>query len=152
MPEDLREQIYTEAEQNARRKQTANTAHPAGVPPIQITNVLPGHIPAQVDKSPKAEASPVELDGLRDQRLQDYCDWQQSQVRSSSWKAEFQKATDYLVSNCIDLELLYDEDQDPHTLAKEARVKIGIARRYYRDIKSFAKRRRLTRADTEEGG
>ncbi len=33
--------------------------------------------------------------------------------------------------------------QDPKSLAEEAKVPLGIARRYYRDIKSFAKRRKL---------
>ena len=152
MPEDLREQIYREAEQNERRKQPHNTAPSSSVLPIQITNVLPGHTSAQAATMPKAEVSPVEFRGFRDERLKDYGNWLQSTIRDPSWKAGFQKATDCLVRKCIDLQLLFEEkDPDPRWLADEAGVEIDIAKRFYRDIKHFHKRCKLDHADAQQG-
>lgn len=152
MPEDLREQIYKEAEQSEHRKQTRNVAPSSGMLPIQITNVLPGHTSAQATTTPKAEVSPVEFHGFRDERLKDYGNWLQSTIRDPSWKAGFQKATDFLVRKCIDLQLLFEEeDPDPQWLADEAGVEIGIARRFYRDIKHFHKRCKLDHVDAQQG-
>lgn len=149
IPETLREQIYREVEQSERHKQTQNTIPTSGILPIHITNVLPNHASMHPETASKAEASPVEFFGLRDEDLQDYCDWQQTQVRKPSLKAAYQKLTDFVVDSGLDLELLHD-DQDPQSLANEAGVPIGIARRYYRDIKRFAKhgakRRKLDHA------
>merc|ERR1712098_615834 len=131
-------------------KQTHNTAPPSSMLPIQITNVLPGHSSAQ-ETVPKAEVSPVEFHGFRDERLKDYGNWLQSTIRDPSWKAGFQKATDFLVRKCIDLQLLFEEeDPDPQWLADEAGVEIGIAKRFYRDIKRFHKRCKLDQADHQQ--
>ena len=134
MPEDLRQPIYKEEEQSEQRKQANNTVPSSGILPIQITNVLPSHASVGAETAPKTEVSPVEISGFRDESVQDYCDWQQSQVRKPSLKAEFQKATDFVVERGLDLELLH-EDQNPQFLIEEGGVPVGIARRYYRDIK-----------------
>lgn len=114
MPEDLREQIYREAEQSERRKQIHSTAPSSSVLPIQITNVLPAHTAAQAATVTKAEMSPVSFHGFRDERLKDYGSWLQSTIKDSSWRAGFQKATDFLVHKCINLQLLFkEENPDP---------------------------------------
>ena len=154
MPDDVRDQIYEEERQRERRRQTLNTAPSSGILPIQITKVLPSHnsvqAQAETETASKTTMSPVKISGLRDEGVQDYCDWQQSQVRKPSWKAAFQKATDFVVDRCLDLELLH-EDQNPQLLVEEGGVPEGIAQRFYRDIKPFAKRRKLDQhADTTQ--
>lgn len=99
--------------------------------PIQITNVLPGPTSAEAETVQRAEVGLVEFHGARDESLQDYCNWQQSQVQNPEWKAGFQKTTDFLVGRCTDLELLFEEEQNPEPLVNEAGIQIGIARRHY---------------------
>ncbi|KAK5444222.1 hypothetical protein LTS15_010575 [Exophiala xenobiotica] len=91
MPEDLREQIYKEEEQNERRKQTQNASSSSGMLPIQITNVLPSPASIQAETAPKTKMNPIEISGLRDESVQDYCDWQQTQVRKPSLKGLFKR-------------------------------------------------------------
>jgi len=142
VPEDLRQQIYKEERQSEEHKQTNKTASSPRILPIQITNVLPSQTSGQVEPVSKAEVSPVEFSGLRDENVQKYCEWQQSKVKNPALKAAFQKATDFVVEKGLDLELLH-EDQNPQFLIEEGGVPLGVARRYYRDIKPFAKRRKL---------
>ena len=43
LPEDIREQLYAEAQQSLERRQKATNTSTANLPPINITNVLPAH-------------------------------------------------------------------------------------------------------------
>jgi len=56
-----------------------------------------------VDPVLKAEVSPVEFSGLRDNNVQQYCEWQQPEVKNSSLKAAVQKATDFVIEKGLDL-------------------------------------------------
>ncbi|KAK5263188.1 hypothetical protein LTR96_011388 [Exophiala xenobiotica] len=107
MPSSVRDQIYKEEEQSERRKQTQNAGSSSGMLPIQITNVLPSHAAVQAETTSKINMSPIEISGLRVESVQDYCDWQQTQVSKPSLKAAFQKATDFVVDKGLDLELLH---------------------------------------------
>jgi hypothetical protein len=89
MPEELRQQIYKEERQIEDRKQTKNLSPSSGMQPIQITNILPSRDSGHVDPVSKAEVSPVEFSGLRDDNVQQYCEWQQSKVKNPSLKAAF---------------------------------------------------------------
>jgi hypothetical protein len=142
MPKELRQQIYKEERQSEDHKQTKNLGPSSGMQPIQITNILPSRDSGHVDPVLKAEVSPVEFSGLRDDNVQQYCEWQQSKVKNPSLKAAFQKATDFVIEKGLDLELLH-EDQNPQFLIEEGGIPLGVARRYYRDIKPFAKRRKV---------
>lgn len=142
MPEDLRQQIYKKEEQSERRKQTNNTILFFEMLSIQIINVLSSNESVQAKAALKSEMSSVEVSDLRDENVKNYFDWQQSQVRKPSLKTAFQKVTDFVIDRGLDLELLH-EDQNPQFLVEEAEIPIDIARRYYQDIKSFAKHRKL---------
>jgi hypothetical protein len=43
VPQDIREQLYAEAQQSLERRQKATSTSTANFPPINITNVLPAH-------------------------------------------------------------------------------------------------------------
>jgi hypothetical protein len=59
----------------------------------------------------------IHISGLRDVAVQDYCEYQQAQVRDESLKAEFQTAANLVLAEELDLEQLH-EDQDPEFLIK----------------------------------
>ena len=137
IPEDLRQQIYREEESTQSKQLTTASSN---VPSIQITNVLPSHASPEPEKERRPEGKHLLIPGLRDVAVQDYCEWQQSQVRDESLKAEFQNAGNVVVAEGYDLEQI-NEDQDPEFLIKQG-VKRGIARRFVNDIENWAKRRK----------
>jgi hypothetical protein len=102
VPEDIREQIYAEDQQRLERHQKLTNIPISNLPPINITNVLPG-LSHQVymTNSPMADhasepppTTPLAVPGFRDAAIKEYCDWQQSKVVDLAWKAGFQKAYD----------------------------------------------------------
>ena len=66
-----------------------------------------------------------------------YSDWQCSQVSHKLLKMEYQKACNVTLAEGLDLELVY-EDQNAEFYIKKG-VKSGVARRFVRDIKTWAK-------------
>jgi len=119
MPEDLWQHVYREEEQSSKHKKANHTAHQSGLHPIQITNVLPGQASVQSETVPKAEVCPLDLIGLGDENVQDYCNCQQSQIGKPSWKAQFQKATDFVLEKCLNLELLHGDQIHSFLLTKQ---------------------------------
>ena len=47
--------------------------------------------------------------GQRDIAVQEYCDWQKSQVCNQTLQAEFQKASDVALTHGFDLEQIYED-------------------------------------------
>ena len=100
VPEDIREQIYAEDQQRLERHQKLTNIPTSNLPPINITNVLPGSShQAYMTNSSMADhvpepppATPLVVPGFRDAAIKEYCDWQQSKVVDLAWKAGFQKA------------------------------------------------------------
>jgi hypothetical protein len=141
VPEDIRQQIYAEDQQRNERHQKATNNPSSNLPPINITNVLPGSShQAFMSTSPMADQAlepppitPLTVPGLRDTAVKEYCDWQQSQVGDLEWKAGFQKAYDVAMKHGLDLQQIY-EDQDPSFFTSNG-VMMGIARRFVSDIK-----------------
>jgi hypothetical protein len=114
VPEDIRQQLYAEEQQRFDRKQTSTAMSPLSMPPINITNVLPGYseptpLPASQPGTASSMqpphsmiASRLDVPGLRDVAVKDYSDWQQAQVHNESLKIEFRKARDVVLPDGLD--------------------------------------------------
>ena len=131
MPEDIRQQVYAEAQQQLerQRKGTNNTA--SGHPPIHITNILP-EPPHSLEQAVSPPMPRLDIHGFLDVAVEEYSDWQQSRVRREDQKNEIRKLCSIALDHGLDLQQLYD-DQDPGFFVKEG-VKVGIAQRFIRDI------------------
>ncbi|KAK8036618.1 hypothetical protein PG991_001755 [Apiospora marii] len=138
MPDFLRTQLYAEEQQDTERKQKRKRdASPRNLPSIQITNVLPGQSNEQASEEHSAAcSSPVTICGSRDRAVKRYCEWQCTKVDDIGLKFEFRKARDLSLAEGLDLEQLH-EDQDYQFLLDKG-IKRGIARRFVRDVKSWA--------------
>jgi hypothetical protein len=157
IPEDICQQLYTEEQQRFERHQKATNVSSSNLPPINITNVLPGpsHQPF-VSTSPIATPllvappiTPLVVPGLRDIAVKEYSNWQQSKVGDYILKAEFQKACDVALADGLDLEQIY-KDQDPSFFIDKG-VKIGVARRFVSDIEYWVKQHKCAgRVDTSD--
>jgi hypothetical protein len=132
VPEDIRQQVYAEEQQQIERQRKATSSTSSGHPPIHITNVLPGppHTPSEQAASPSMPR--LDIHGFLDVAVEEYSDWQQSRVRREDQKNEIRKLCSIALDHGLDLQQLYD-DQDPSFFVKEG-VKVGIARRFIRDI------------------
>lgn len=137
MPDVLRQQIYAEEEQRIRKKRVDSAAAPSERHPIQITNVLPVHPQTESVIAQKPAAKRLDIPGLHDVNVQDYCNWLQARVQDESQKAEYQEAADFLRRKAFDLDLLY-ENQDPSFLVEQGEVEVAIARRFVKDIPLWA--------------
>lgn len=132
VPKELRDLIEAEEKRLSEKKQSHTVAAAANVPPIQI--LMPAHASSEpaADRS-AAAVRRIDLAGLHDVNLQQYCDWLKSRVQGDTQKADYQRATDFLIDHGFDLDLLYD-DPDPTFLINEGKIKVGNARRYMKDI------------------
>ncbi|KAI1839960.1 hypothetical protein JX266_013829 [Neoarthrinium moseri] len=129
MPEEIRRQLYAEDQQHAERKRKRGTS-PTGRPqPIRTP---------QVGELSTALRSPVVLPGLRDTVGAVYRDYQRSQVGTEALKDEFSKAWDLTLEHGYDLEQLYEEQN--YQFLVDGGIKIGIAKRFVRDIKTWARK------------
>jgi hypothetical protein len=157
VPEDIRQQLYAEEQQRLERYQRAPNVSSSNLPPINITNVLPGPShKLSVSNSPMATPPlvappiiPLVIPGLRDVAVKEYSDWQQSKVVDPILKAEFQKACDVALADGLDLEQIH-EDQDPGFFTDKG-VKTGVARRFVSDIKYWVKQYKcISRIETSD--
>jgi hypothetical protein len=159
MPKHIRDQLYAEEQQWLRRHQKATSAPAANFPPINITNVLPGqsHRIPPLGSSPAETPAPdmpqipvtinrLDIPGTRDEAVEEYCAWQQMQVKKLDLKAEFQKACDLIIEDGLDLELVH-QDQNPDFLVKRG-IKRGIAQRVVGDIGYWVKK--FKQAETQD--
>lgn len=146
VPEDIREQLYAEAEQRRDRQSAGGGVSRTGLPPITITNVLPQHagespLPGPTGLAPSCiervhGRSGLDIPGPRDLAVATYSLWQQSNVIDEAQKIEYQKACDAALLDMLDLEQVY-EDQDPDFFIQNG-VKRGVARRFVSDIGRWA--------------
>lgn len=91
------------------------------MPPINITDVLPGHTPQTLFPTPNIVtpasdppltvpmASQFHVLGICDVAVTEYSAWQQSQVRHESFKNEFRRARDAVLAEGLDLEQVHEE-------------------------------------------
>ncbi|KAF2844062.1 hypothetical protein T440DRAFT_410910 [Plenodomus tracheiphilus IPT5] len=151
VPDDIREQLYAE-EQQQRERQPAITSVPTpSFPPISITNVLPSQphesttsIANGIATITRKRSRDLDLDipGPRDAAVVAYTEWQQSNVVDQVLKDEFWKACDVTLGDGLDLEQVY-ENQDADFFVQSG-VKRGVARRFIRDIDGWAKRYKVS--------
>lgn len=154
VPQHIRDQLYAEDQERLRAYQRANGAPAASFPPINITNVLPGypHL-TPTGSSPSLSAVPdmsqapmtvtrLDLPGPRDEVVEEYCAWQEDQVRRDDQKEDYRKACHYLIQNNIDLEEAYEDHNVAYDLQEKAKVKRGAAWRVVRDVGYWAKKRK----------
>jgi hypothetical protein len=152
VPVDIRDQLYAEEQQRRERQSTTTSMPTPGLPPINITNVLPSQshqspMTSIADSTTTAQNQPAEtlrldIPGPRDAAVIAYSEWQQSNVVDEALKEEFQKACDATLEDGLDLEQVY-EDQDPGFFVG-CGVKRGVARRFVSDIDGWAKRYKLS--------
>jgi hypothetical protein len=77
----------------------------------------------------------LDIPSLRDVIVREYTAWQQAQVEDEGLKADFRKAGEVVVAKGSNLEQIHEE-QNPDFLVGEVRP--GIAKRFVRDIKTWA--------------
>jgi hypothetical protein len=87
VPEDIRQQIYAEEQQRLERYQRVTNVSSSHMPPINITNVLPGpssqsvmpasNLLSMPSRSVVALTETLSIYGLRDIALKEYTRWQQ---------------------------------------------------------------------------
>lgn len=135
VPNYIRNQLYAEEQQKTERKRKRDSSPTKGIAPIQV--VLPTQLPHTLEGRTGTPRSPVTIVGLRDQAVREYSEWQCSNVGDNDLKLEFQKARDLTLAEGLDLEQLYEEHE--HQFLVEKGVKRGIARRFVRDIKTWAR-------------
>ena len=138
IPDSLRQQIYAEEEQYMRRKRVDSGSVSFDRTPIQITNVLPPQSSTESESVQRPEIKRLDIAGLHDVNVQDYCDWLKSRVKKESHKEEYQEAADFLLEKAFDIDLVY-EDQNPTFLIGQGEVEEGIARRFVKDIPLWVK-------------
>ncbi|KAJ5009694.1 hypothetical protein K4K57_008395 [Colletotrichum sp. SAR 10_99] len=148
VPDDVRDQLYAEEQQEEERHRKAKlkTATFSNCPPINITNVMPASSPpssAEVAMTPCPESNlrrqvvlSLDAAGPRDVAMREYCEWQCSQVQCETLKQEFRKAFEVALGDGFDLEQIH-EDQSPDFFVERG-IKIGVARRFVRDIGKWA--------------
>ncbi|KAH6646818.1 hypothetical protein BKA67DRAFT_663200 [Truncatella angustata] len=103
------------------------------IPPIQITNVLPGGS-GVLTTTPR---SPIEIPGLRDVNVSKYTSWHYSQVDDEVLKAQFRRCGTLTLEEGYDLEQLHEEQNFQFLV--DGGVKVGVAKRFIRDIPKWAK-------------
>ena len=131
--EDVRQQLYAEEQQQLERRERASHSTSVGQAPIHITNVLPG--PSQSTPGPAEVQTKPRLDvpGFLDTAVEEYSDWQQSRVMRETQRDDIRNMCDMALEHGFDLQQLYD-DQDPDFFISRG-IKLGVARRFIRDIK-----------------
>jgi hypothetical protein len=87
--------------------------------------------------STSTPVSRLDIPRPRDKAVEDYCAWQQSQVKYPEQKAVYQKACEVMMKNCMDLELIY-QNPNPEFLVKGG-VTIGAALHIVGDIAHWVK-------------
>jgi hypothetical protein len=132
VPEDIRQQVYAEEQQQLERHRKKTDSAMSGHPPIHITNVLPGPSHQHSDQAVAPSLLRLDIPGFLDTAVETYSEWQQSRVRREDQKDEIRKLCDIALNQGLDLQQLYD-DQDPDFFIKQD-IKVGIARRVISDI------------------
>ncbi|KAG4428853.1 hypothetical protein IFR05_015665, partial [Cadophora sp. M221] len=154
VPEEVRQQLYAEDQQGLERRQQTASKSAAIFPPINITNMLPyqppsGSLVAETPDSSMpsmSSAKRLNIPGPLNEAVKDYCAWQQSRFTKTSVKEEYQKACDFMIKDCLTLDLIY---QDPNSkYLTDHGVKRGVAKHIVRDIDDWVRNHK--RARTKE--
>jgi len=148
VPDDLRQELYAVEQQRFEHQQKSKYAPTSSVPPIQITNVLPGQDSTTGSTSPTgtperqgATVRPgrLRIVGQRDVVVQEYTNWQRSQVLSGDLKTEYSKAGNAVLKHGWDLEQLHRRKNTKFLV--DQGILEGIAERFVEDISEWAQSR-----------
>lgn len=159
VPKHIREQLVAEEQQQLHRKRKDPEASYPHLPPITITNVLPGQVKqapppvsqsgtaTSVHPSRSAMASPADFDlpGCCNELVRKYPDYQESKVHDTSWKLQVQSARDAVLAEGLDLRQLYEERD--YAFLEQNGVKMkGVRKRFLNEIPAWVKRRKCESA------
>jgi len=138
VPSEVREQLYAEEQQEAehQRKRKARSHSLADYPPIQITNVLPSQYPEASTARSVSSSRRLNIPGFREDAVQRYTDWHYSQVRTEEFKAEYRRAGDLTLIECLSLNQVHEDHNVEFYMAKG--VKRGAALSFVSDIEVWA--------------
>lgn len=145
VPYEVRERLYAEDEKQREKGQKSINPANGLIPPINIhflpaqspqTSTIPaGDIDGHTSRSDQVEK--IDIPGLFEVALDNYTDWQLTRVDTELFKDNIKKARDITLENCLDLSQVYCEVKPEFYV--EQGVKIGVARRFVRDISLWVK-------------
>nr|KMM69072.1 hypothetical protein CPAG_05395 [Coccidioides posadasii RMSCC 3488] len=158
IPDTIQEQLYREEQQWLERQQkTRQSKVKSTCPPINInflptqapqlsTVTAPAGPPSLLSDSNPGLIDPIVVPDIPlDITVREYSSWQQSQVECTTLKNNIDKARDVALVNGLDLEQIY-KDQDPDFFIQQG-VKVGVARRFVRDISTWIKQLNQNKVD-----
>ena len=149
VPYNIRQQLYAEEQQTKKRRRTDTAMTPVGMPPINITNVLPTRseqaTPPTTRIGPTATTpaswpstkTRLNVPGLRDDALRKYTVGQQEQVHDKPLKDEIRKICELVLKDGLSLQLIH-QDQNPGYFIEKNGIP-GIARHFVNDIPIWLK-------------
>jgi hypothetical protein len=145
VPEDIRQKLYDEEKKSLERHKKPTTSVASLPIPITIT-VLPGPAatPAADMPSKCTLIDRLNIPGLLEKHVEEYCAWHESRVKTLAWKEDCKKACDVMIKHGVDLDQIR-WDPDPKFLTDEG-VSKGTAKRVVSDIDYWfdtVKRRRI---------
>ncbi|KAH7363608.1 hypothetical protein B0T11DRAFT_354015, partial [Plectosphaerella cucumerina] len=143
MPQDIRNALYAEEQQqsNRKRKRGDQESQQTVQQPVIINNYIPTHgnqsstAPQQLPTHQRPELEALDIPGMRDDAVIEYCAWHCTKVRRQQLREQYRLARDLTLEAGLDLELVY-EDRNPAFLT-DLGVFEGVARRWVRDVKIF---------------
>jgi hypothetical protein len=148
VPDDVRQELYAIEQQRFEHQHKSRNAPASSLPPIQITNVLPGQDPNAGEALPSSASAGqgimvgserLRIMGQRDVVVQEYTNWQQSQVLSGDLKTQYSKAGNAVLKHGWDLEQLYRRKNTKFLI--DEGILEGIAERFVEDISEWAQNR-----------
>ncbi|KAJ9601891.1 hypothetical protein H2200_013606 [Cladophialophora chaetospira] len=146
IPDDLRRDLYAEADRANARKRTARRTSPAGPVPVTINNNFPEQSSVGPLSATKVSAdgrgsadllSPVIVSGHHDVAVHNYSTWLQSRYDGTIYKEAIVAAEQLVQNRMLGLDHLH-EDRNWQFLVNEG-IPVGIARRFVCDIKLYFK-------------
>jgi hypothetical protein len=114
VPDDVRQESYAVEQQRLERQQQPTPQASKSMPPIHITNVMPGQTSngssdtltasREQGNSVAGQGERIRIVGQRDVAVLEYTAWQRSQVHSKELKSQFDQAKSAILKHGWDLE------------------------------------------------
>jgi hypothetical protein len=135
IPDQVRQQLYAEADQRASRCQDARRT-PAPIQQLQANTraatTAPEHASSTAAIVPPAVLESLDIPGPHEDAIRNYVTWQQGQATSDEWISQYAKAGDILLKQGFKLGLFY-ERQLVDLLTDEGILR-GIALTFHSEI------------------
>jgi hypothetical protein len=116
VPNDIRRQLYTEAQQRCKQSNNMSAKSSARMTPITINNHFPDHVQLMAASSTRCEShvatntstgmaavEPIEIPSPLDRAVQDYSEYHKARVDSALYKAQVETACDVVLKQDRDL-------------------------------------------------